>query len=104
MPLCLFSVYVYNGNEMSMSQIILVSMMLFRIKETSRRACFISELWADLTISFEALQKFFTNPEVQSEIIAISNDEKDKSALKIKGNFSWGFKKFDDDNQETIEK
>ena len=96
LPLCVFSVYVYNGNEMSMSQITLVSMMLQRVKGASRRASHVYEMFLELTTSMKNLHKFFTNDEVQASIInSTKNDE--SYSLKLKGNFSWGFEKAEKD-------
>ena len=64
LPLCVFSVYVYNNNVMTMSQITVVSMMLQRVKNASRRGSHVYEMYIELTVSMASLHKFFTNDEV----------------------------------------
>ena len=90
LPLCVFSVYVYNGNEMSISQITLVSMMLKRFKDASGHLSRLYGKYLELTTCMKTLHKFFTNDEVQASIID-STKSHEKYSLKIKGNFSWGF-------------
>ena len=65
LPLSVFSLYVYNGNEMTMSQIVLVSMMLDRVREVSRRITRNYTNYLEVYASMESIHKFLVNDEVQ---------------------------------------
>ena len=52
----------------------------------------------------ESLHKFLVNNEVQSNIINSSKDDKENFSLRVKGNFSWGFKKTEDEKEEKDKK
>ena len=52
----------------------------------------------------ESLHKFLVNNEVQSNIINSSKDDKENSSLRVKGNFTWGFEKTEDEKEEKDKK
>lgn len=64
MPLSVFSAYVYFGNDMSISQIVLVSMMLQRLRGASRRGSHVYEMFVELLGSMKNVQKYYTSDEV----------------------------------------
>ena len=78
---------------MSMSQIVLTTIMLNKVKDKFRHATHIYEMFKELSESMIKIQKYYAMEEVQSNIITNAKDEKSDIALKLKGNFSWGFDK-----------
>ena len=64
MPLSVFSAYVYFGNDMSISQIVLVSMMLTRLRDSSRRGSHVYEMFLELFNSMKNVQKYYVSDEV----------------------------------------
>lgn len=108
MPLSVFSAYVYFGNDMSISQIVLVSMMLQKLRDSSRRGSHVYEMFVQLAASMKNVQKYYVSDEVQPNIVASCIDESNTTAMRVKGNFSWGFEKSEvkdeDKKEESPEK
>ena len=52
----------------------------------------------------ESLHKFLVNDEVQSNIINSFKDDKENFSLRVKGNFSWGFEKTENEKLEKDKK
>ena len=105
LPLSVFSLYVYLGHEMSMSQIVLTTIMLNKVKDNLRNAVHIYEVFKELTESMQKIHKYYASDEVQPNVVRNIKDDKNNTALKIKGNFSWGFEKQKDkDEKEKEEK
>ena len=104
LPLAVFSTYVYLGNEMSMSQIVLTSIMLNKFKDRLRHATHIYEMFKELAEAMEKIHKYYASDEVQSNIVKNTKDDKNNIALKVKGNFSWGFEKKKDEDEKEKDK
>ena len=103
MPLSVFSAYVYFGNDMSISQVVLVSMMLQKLRDSSRRGSHVYEMFVELAASMKNVQKYYVSDEVQPNIVSSCRDESNPTAMRVKGNFSWGFEKSevkDEDKKE----
>ena len=89
-PFLAISTYVYQGNEISMSQIVITSIMLNKAKRNFQR---IVEFLIDATDLFAAMKRinaFLGTSEVQKNIIKQSKNDTEEIALSVKGSFSWG--------------
>ena len=103
LPLSVFSLYVYLGNEMSMSQIVLTTIMLNKVKDKCRHATHVYEMFKEVTDSMKKIQKYYASDEVQASIVRNVKDSNNNTALRLKGNFSWGFEKQEKDKEEDEE-
>ena len=104
LPLTVFSLYVYLGNEMTMSQTVLTSIMLNKVKDNLRHATHVYEMFKELIESMQKIHKYYASDEVQTNIVKSLKDDKNDTALKVKGNFSWGFEKGKDEDEKEGEK
>ena len=78
---------------MTISQIVLVSAMLSKLREASRRGAHVYEEFVELLGCMNNVQKYYVSDEVQSSIISNKRDETNPTAMRVQGNFSWGFEK-----------
>ena len=67
--------------------------MLNKVKDKCRHATHVYEMFRELLDSMKKIQKYYAADEVQSNIISSTKNDKSDIALKLKGNFSWGFEK-----------
>ena len=93
MTIATFSIYIFMGNTLTLSQFTLTSMMLHRINGRINHCQHLYRTYFSTMESMEKLWRFYTAAECQKGLIekkeACTEDLSD-SALTLKGNFSWG--------------
>ena len=89
-PFLAISTYVYQGNEISISQIVITSIMLNKAKYNFQRIVHFLIEATDLVAAMKRINDFLGTSEVQKNIIQQSKDGTDENALSVKGSFSWG--------------
>ena len=87
----MFCTYVYLGNEISMSKIVLCEVMIRRFNGNIGHLIRIYMQWDELTESLQKVHKFYASNEIQKGIIHKERNADCKVAMKVQGNFSWGF-------------
>ena len=75
--------------------------MLEKVKDASRSSSHVYETFNELLNSMANIQKYFVNPEVQASIINSTKDDKEQTSLRVKGSFSWGFEKTEEEGKES---
>ena len=88
-----FSVYIYMGNTLTLSQLSLTSIMLGRLQGRIDHIQHLYREYFHIKLSMEKLWQFYTAPESQKGLIKktkVGQNESSENALTMKGNFSWG--------------
>ena len=104
LPVIMFCTYVYFGNQITMAKIVLCEVMIRRFNGNIGHLIRIYMQWDELTESLQKVHKFYASNEIQKGIIKKSKDVDNEVALKVKGNFSWGFQKKDDSEKDKDKK
>ena len=110
LPMLVFCTYSYFGNEMTMAKIVLCEIMIRKFNGQLGYVIHMFTDWSNLTESLQKVHTFYVSNEVQKGIvnkIDESNEvQRDSSklgkeiALRIKGNFSWGWDKQEKKDEE----
>ena len=94
--MAIFATYVYSGNVMSVSTTVLASLMIQRIKGPFNRLNNFYSKMLDLQVSMNRVHEFLASEESQPNVIFTQASselapERAPVALKIRGNYSFGF-------------
>ena len=112
LPMLVFCTYSYMGNEMTMAKIVLCDIMIRKFNGQLGFVIHMFTQWSELTESLQKVHTFYCSNEVQKGIIneiptGKANQEESKLredvALKIKGNFSWGWDQQEKEEEEKKE-
>ena len=106
MPLLVYGLYVYNGNALSLSSMVMANTMMGQIQGRIHHMRHLYGEYFRIEESMVRLNSFYFAPEVQRGLIDKKSDEEagaSEYALTVKGSFSWGITSLDKEQKDKLQ-
>ena len=106
MPLLVYGLYVYNGNALTLSSMVMANTMMGQIQGRIHHMRHLYGEYFRIEESMVRLNSFYFAPEVQRGLIDKKSGEEagaSEYALTVKGSFSWGITSLDKEQKDKLQ-